>query len=137
MANDKKNEALGMNFSTASAQLKKNLMFKFMQVLNLDQCFQCGEVIDAVDQLSVEHKQPWLSATDPKAAFFDLNNIAFSHLSCNVAAGTTRKCLAHQLSECAECRRDSKQRYRNSSHGKDARRKYNRVYMKTWTPKSR
>lgn len=39
-----------------------------------------------MDELSIEHKTPWLDSEDPKALFFDLNNIAFSHLSCNVSA---------------------------------------------------
>jgi len=87
MATDK-NKALGMNVSTASAQLKKLLMFRMMQELEKDYCFQCHKPIETADDLSVEHRVPWLSAPDPKASFFDLSNVAFSHLSCNSAAAS-------------------------------------------------
>lgn len=33
MGSNKKNELLGMNFSSASAKLKKSIMFKFIQML--------------------------------------------------------------------------------------------------------
>lgn len=103
MATDK-NKALGMNVSTASAQLKKLLMFKMMQELELDECHQCSERIELADQLSVEHKVPWLSASDPKATFFDLNNVAFSHLSCNSGAGSKKTC-EHDQYGCLPCKK--------------------------------
>ena len=37
-----------------------------------------------MSDLSIEHKVPWMSADNPIDAFFDLDNIAFSHLKCNV-----------------------------------------------------
>jgi hypothetical protein len=91
MSNATKNAALGESYGAASNRLRKNVMFLLITLLKMDTCFQCGEKIESVDQLSVEHKQPWLSAPDPKAAFFDLNNIAFSHLSCNAGAASHPK----------------------------------------------
>ncbi len=87
-SNKKKSEQLGMNHATASNRLKKNIMFQMMQELGKDNCFQCGEKIEYVVDLSVEHKIPWLDSEDPIGLYFDLDNIAFSHLSCNSAANT-------------------------------------------------
>jgi hypothetical protein len=44
-------------------------------------CFKCGNRIEIVDDLSIEHKVPW-EGTDVKL-FWDIDNIAFSHLACN------------------------------------------------------
>lgn len=59
-------------------------MFQLIQRLGEDVCFQCGRAIESVDDLSVEHKVPWLHAD--QELFWDLGNIAFSHLRCNIGA---------------------------------------------------
>ena len=85
MSKEKKAEQLGMNPSTASGRLLKDLLFKFA----IDAghvCYQCGEELTR-DTFSIEHIEPWLDSEDPKGLFFDLSNIAFSHLKCNVSAG--------------------------------------------------
>ncbi len=41
-----------------------------------------------MSEFSIEHKIPWQSAEDPKESFFDLDNIAFSHLKCNIKAAS-------------------------------------------------
>ena len=87
MSKDRKTLQLGMNPSTASNALKKSLMFSLAQKCEMDTCHQCGNLILTAKELSVEHKTPWLDSEDPVGLFFDLGNIAFSHLSCNVAAG--------------------------------------------------
>ena len=84
----KKNDALGMNFCTATNRLKKQLLFSLVKKLEMDYCFQCGAQIEDIRQLSVEHKIPWLSSDNPKELFWDLENLAFSHLSCNSAASS-------------------------------------------------
>lgn len=78
---------LGMNPSTAHGALRKMVLFKLVKMLDFDICFQCGEQILDVKDLSIEHKEPWLHTEDPLETFFDLDNIAFSHRSCNSAAG--------------------------------------------------
>lgn len=45
------------------------------------------EKIENIRDLSVEHREPWQSAENPKESFFDLDNIEFSHLNCNILAG--------------------------------------------------
>ncbi len=86
---DKKNKQLGMNFSTASNKLRKRLLFALVQDAGLDRCFRCDKRIEREQDLSIEHKEPWLDSEDPVGKFFDLENITFSHLSCN--SGAARK----------------------------------------------
>jgi len=87
-SNKKKSEQLGMNHATAAHRLRKRILFSLVQETGQDNCFQCGEQILSVENLSIEHKSPWLDSEDPVGLYFDLNNIAFSHLSCNSAAST-------------------------------------------------
>ena len=86
-----KNEALGMSHGTAANRLRKNILFALVCQLNLNICYRCGEKFYTVSEFSIEHRQPWLSADNPKEAFFDLGNIAFSHLKCNSLAGSRWK----------------------------------------------
>lgn len=72
---------LGMSHGTAANRLRKNILFSFAQRLKEDICFKCGKQIESVEELSIEHKQPWENRSAD--LFWDLNNIAFSHLGCN------------------------------------------------------
>jgi hypothetical protein len=84
----KKKEQLGMNTSTARNRLIKTILHKMAVQLGQDVCHQCGGKID-VDGFSIEHKTPWLDSESPTELYFDLDNIAFSHQSCN--SGAARK----------------------------------------------
>ena len=53
-------------------------------------CHRCGGELTR-ETFSVEHKVAWQSAPDPQAAFFDLDNIAFSHKACNQAEMISRR----------------------------------------------
>ena len=83
-ANEKKDKQLGMNHSTAQHRLRKKILFMLIQRLKLDTCFQCKNLIVEIDDLSIEHKKPWLD--EDIRLFWDMGNIAFSHISCNSAA---------------------------------------------------
>lgn len=87
--NKKKAEQLGMSPGTAAGRLRKNIMFHLLVKLGENRCHQCGDEIEELRQLSIEHKVPWLDSEEPVRLFFDLDNVAFSHLSCN--AGTARQ----------------------------------------------
>ncbi len=85
MSNEKKTEQLGMSFSKASGRLKKMYLLSLLQRIGEDNCYRCGEKITTIDNMSIEHKQPWLDiSTD---LFWDLENIAHSHFGCNASAG--------------------------------------------------
>jgi hypothetical protein len=89
--NEKKASQLGMPQGTASNRLRKNIIFMLLKMQNLNFCHQCGAEIESVDDLSIEHKIPWLDSEDLIKLFFDLDNIAFSHHSCNSAAARHRE----------------------------------------------
>jgi hypothetical protein len=87
----KKNSQLGMDAGTAANQLRKMILFNLIQYTGRDICFHCNKKITTERQLSVEHIVPWLDSENPIGLFFDLDNISFSHLSCN--SGAARKPL--------------------------------------------
>lgn len=89
MSKEKKAKQLGMNPSTASGRLLRDLLFKFVTEAGC-KCYRCGGVLTR-GTFSIEHKEPWLDSEDPQGLFFDLSNIAFSHLSCNVKASRNNK----------------------------------------------
>ena len=76
---------LGMPRGTASNRLRKLVLFDVLQRHQENLCYRCGLEIKTANELSIEHKKPWEN-TDVNL-FWDLTNIAFSHLSCNCAAG--------------------------------------------------
>lgn len=82
-SNVRKDKLLGMSHGTAANRLRKMILFSLLERFNLNICFKCGESIAISEELSIEHKISWERAIDPKAEFFDLGNIAFSHLVCN------------------------------------------------------
>lgn len=107
--NVKREEQLGIKFGTATHRLRKLIMFDFVKRLNLDICFQCHQKITDINSFSIEHKIPYLDAENVKELFFSLENIAFSHLSCNVAV-SRKRILQHPSQEsykqgcrCIDC----------------------------------
>jgi len=84
--NRKKAEQLGMPYGTACGRLRKMVLFDILKKYNLNNCYRCGETINNIKDLSMEHKKAWLDSSNPCELFFDINNIAFSHLKCNIVA---------------------------------------------------
>lgn len=79
---DKKKEQLGINPSTASARLVKDILWSLIVETGKDKCCKCGSSMNR-ETFSIEHIIPWLDSDDPVGLFFSLENISFSHLSCN------------------------------------------------------
>lgn len=79
---DKKAQQLGMNPGTARHRLIRDLLFSYVKDVP---CFHCGKPLTR-DTFSIEHKTPWLDSDDPLGLFFDLDNISYSHESCNYGA---------------------------------------------------
>lgn len=125
---EKKKLQLGIDPGTASNKLRKEIMFSLIKKLELNVCYQCGEVIENSDSLSIEHKTPWLDSEDPVGLFFDLNNIAYSHLSCNCKAG--RKPNKKYFTE--EEKREAKNRLCRESNARHySRTKRQERYLRT------
>lgn len=84
---DKKKIQLGMNPSTASHRLVKDLLWSFVSKQN---CYRCDQEMSR-DSFSIEHIEPWLDSDDPVGLYFNIDNISFSHLSCNSSAARKTK----------------------------------------------
>ena len=111
-SNKKRHIQLGMPFGTAQGRLRKMIMFQLLREFKKNICFQCGKEIETVEELSIEHKVAWLDKENAKELFWDLDNIAFSHLSCNssVATRPTKGIIKHPSQSaydkgcrCLEC----------------------------------
>ena len=70
-----------MSYGTASNRLRKSIMLMLIKKLDENWCYRCGAEIETERELSVDHKKSWFNVD--VELFWDLNNIAFSHLSCN------------------------------------------------------
>jgi len=74
-------EQLGISYGAARNRLWAQLLLRMAQELCRDACFRCGKRIETVEEFSVDHKKAWLDESSD--LFWDLNNIAFSHRTCN------------------------------------------------------
>jgi len=111
--NEVKTAALGMSHGTAANRLRKIILFSLVCRLKLNMCYRCDGEILSVGDLSIEHKEPWLQADDPVKSFFDLDNIAFSHLSCNssAAARPRTKYFTEEEKRAARAQYDKKKHF--------------------------
>ena len=82
MGNRKAAETLGMPHGTAAGRLRKMLLFRQLKKHQENICVRCNKEIETVDELSVEHIKPWEGISAD--LFWDLDNVAFSHMKCNV-----------------------------------------------------
>jgi hypothetical protein len=80
----KKRQQLGMGANTATGRLVRDLLFNFV-VKDGHKCYRCGLDLDR-ETFSIDHKIDWLDSDNPVSNFFNIDNIAFSHLSCNKKA---------------------------------------------------
>lgn len=123
----KKSEQLGMPFGTAQGKLRKKVLFHLLKRLNESTCYRCSKEIENISNLSIEHKKHWLDSKNPKELFFDIKNIAFSHLSCNCTSKRlrkkefikhgTRSKYNHHNCKCPKCKKAHKE-YRKSRREK-------------------
>ena len=102
--NDKKSKVLGIPYGTAQNKLRKMVLFHLLKRYKENVCFQCGKPIETVDELSIEHKKPWLN--ESVDLYWDMNNIAFSHLHCNCGAAQVvlKKVGPEGTYWCSECK---------------------------------
>lgn len=77
-----KHAHLGMPLGTANYRLARMILFELLGRLGENTCHKCGNEIETVEELSVEHKIPWLYGE--LDLFWNLSNIAFSHRKCNM-----------------------------------------------------
>ena len=80
------------------------LFYSFVKKLSLDHCYRCDEKIENYKELSIDHKKPWENISND--LFWDISNIAYSHLSCNSAksASSTNNPHPSYISYSTGCR---------------------------------
>lgn len=71
-------EQLGMPVSTAERKLRKSIVYEFSKQLGKNICVECSLPISDPEDFAVVHVEEWETASD----FFNLKNVAFSHVSC-------------------------------------------------------
>ncbi len=77
----------GVRSSTARFQLKNKLFFSYIKAAGDNTCYGCTKPIETVGELSIEHIEPHMGRAE---VFWDLENIAYSHLDCNKRRGYRR-----------------------------------------------
>jgi hypothetical protein len=81
--NGKKAKLLGVPFGTASARLRKTIIYNLAKKCGMLKCYHCGKLISEIGEFSIEHKKSWQLSVTPIDDFYSFDNIAFSHLKCN------------------------------------------------------
>lgn len=99
-------EQLGMSHGAANNKLRKAILYSYVKRLREHFCYKCGAEIESSDDFSVEHKQPWEGRDS--ALFWELDNIAFSHLRCNRPhvnrGGENKKVGPEGTAWCSSCK---------------------------------
>lgn len=84
---EKETRLLGMPWTTAQTRLQRRVLVALAIECGKSNCYRCGKPVESVEEFSIEHIISWL---DEPEKFWDLSNIAFSHVSCNRKAGRKR-----------------------------------------------
>ena len=82
--NKNRDEKLGFDLGRARVRLAKEVQFMLIQKAGMGTCYRCGQQLTPQD-VSIDHKIGFTNSENPEEMFFDLTNIAFSHLACNMA----------------------------------------------------
>lgn len=90
-----------MPYGTACQRLRKLILFSLVKETGRDECLRCGDRILTAEELSIEHRDPWLHVDT--ALFWDINNISFSHRGCNTR-GAARVPVAQRGYRTPGCR---------------------------------
>lgn len=88
MSNKRAVEILGMSHGAACSRLRKMVLFRQLRKYGDNVCVRCEKIIESIDELSIEHVKPWEGRS--AELFWDLDNVAFSHIRCNQADRLTR-----------------------------------------------
>lgn len=103
---------LKMGIGKANHHLKKSIMFYLAGKLSLLTCHRCKQPIAHVQQFSIDHKESWQKSANPIQSFFSLENIAFSHTSCNTAAAIRyRKYKTPEEAKAAKAKQQKSPKY--------------------------
>ena len=73
-----------MSLSAATSRLRRMVLYRLIVRSGRAGCFRCHGPILSVENLRVDHKEPWLDVSAD--LFWRLDNVAFAHIRCNGAA---------------------------------------------------
>lgn len=124
-----RSEQLGMDVGKANHKLVKDILWNFAVKLDMNKCFQCGEEMTR-ETFSIEHKIPWLHSDNPSDLFFDIDNISFSHLKCNIGAARKNLSSCGKIGQyrkgcrCELCVEANRQRQKNWYNPERRRQRY-------------
>jgi len=110
----KRQQQLGMNPSTASHRLVKDILWKLIVQTKQDICCKCNQQMTR-ETFSIEHIVPWMDSENPLELYFNLDNISFSHLVCNIKSarrGLNKKYFTEN--DRLEASRKSKRKYQTT-----------------------
>jgi hypothetical protein len=118
-----------MSFSKASYILYRDLLYSLVVKAQLNSCVHCKKSLSR-ETFSIEHLVPWQDSLNPIELFFSLENIGFSHLSCNISKA--RKYSKRDLTEeqKLEIKRRVQRKWRKDNaekYSKQRKDKYNRL----------
>jgi len=105
-SNRNKREQLGISPGTARHHLVRSILFHYAVRLGENLCFRCKEAIETPDEMSIDHKVPWLY--NGKELFYDLGNVCWSHKRCNKTDRPLRRSSTSGYSWCHACKRELK-----------------------------
>jgi len=93
---------------TAMNRLRKMVLFRQLKKYGDNICTRCEKEIETVGELSIEHVKPWEGRS--AELFWDMDNIAFSHLKCNCThvyhGGTPKRKIAPEgTAWCTGCKK--------------------------------
>src|ERR1044072_7625061 len=77
---------LGVRYKTASSRLDRKLLFFLAQKCGMDICYRCGKRIEDISDFDRDHKEPYLHKDNAIELYSNVENVGFSHKSCNRAA---------------------------------------------------
>lgn len=79
-------KTLGHNqIAHATRVLKNEIIWDFLLKTGATLCYRCNKPLTK-QNWTIDHIIPWRNSQNPKLRFFDISNIAYSHLSCNSTA---------------------------------------------------
>ena len=127
-------EQLGMDLGTAQHQLRKCVLFGLVSETFGTKCFRCSKEMTK-DDFTLDHKIAWRNSAKARKLFWDVENVAWSHLVCNTQASRSYNGLlefcksGHKLSgrnvRIAEtgrvCRKCDREKWHRSTKARDRR----------------
>ena len=86
-------QQLGLAYSTARSKLLNLIVFELAKECGKNVCYRCGDEISSFEDMSIDHYEEWLHKENAHDLYFDIDNVGFSHRSCNAGAARCRRIL--------------------------------------------